>query len=243
MGIRRRAGLVASWFLVPVVVVVSAAAVATAATRADTSDTDIAKVGVVVATDFPSGFTSKPASTASDAQLATLARGIGSCKGYAALQRVIDAQPKAKSRDFSDGSRDVSNDVDVFSSEEKAHAALVNYGDASVPTCLEKLLGKVLTQQYAKDPKTKGKIKSVVVSLSPQEISGLGDSSVVYEGSARITGKDRSVVQVGLGNAAVQVGRAVSDYTYTTSGSDLTTVLQPAIDQSVARLRAALTTG
>jgi len=242
MGTRRRPGFFASSF-VALVVVTSVASAANAANTASTSDTDAAKAGVVVAADFPAGFTGKASSSASTAQLAKLAQGISSCKGYAALQKVIDAQPRAKSRDFSDGSRDVSNEVDVFATDAKASAALARYGDASVPTCLEQLLGKVLTQQYAKDQSTKGKIRSVVVTLSPQDVSGLGDSSVVYEGSARITGKDGSVVQVGLGNAAVQVGRAVSDYTYTTSGADLTTVLQPAIDQSVTRLRAALTSG
>ena len=53
--------------------------------------------------------------------------------------------------------------------------------------------------------------------------------------------KDGSSQQFGIGNAAVQVGRAVSDFTYTTSSADLGEVVQPAIDSSIARLQAALT--
>jgi hypothetical protein len=55
-----------------------------------------------------------------------------------------------------------------------------------------------------------------------------------------ITGTDGSSTQVGIGNAAVRVGRAVDDVTYLTTSTPLTDVLSPAIEASVARLRTAL---
>ena len=57
-----------------------------------------------------------------------------------------------------------------------------------------------------------------------------------------LTTKDESTTKIGVGNAAVQVGRAVDEVTYLTTGEDLTEILTPAIDASVARLRTALGT-
>jgi hypothetical protein len=85
-------------------------------------------------------------------------------------------------------------------------------------------------------------VKGVKVTIEQQPITGLGDDSVIYEGNALVTLKDGTTQQLGLGNAAVQVGRAVSDFTYTTTDADLTEILQPAIESSVARLQTALTT-
>jgi hypothetical protein len=80
----------------------------------------------------------------------------------------------------------------------------------------------------------------VSVALDRQDIAGLGDDSVVYEGNMTIAGTDGSTTQIGIGNAAVRVGRAVDDVTYVTTSAPLTDVLTPAIDASVARLRTAL---
>jgi hypothetical protein len=80
----------------------------------------------------------------------------------------------------------------------------------------------------------------VVVNLDRQDIAGLGDDSVVYEGTMELTGADGSTSRVEVGNAAVRVGRAVDVVTYSTTGGSLTDVLTPAIDASVSRLRSAL---
>ena len=161
-------------------------------------------------------------------------------RAYVTLHELTGAQPKAKSRNFEDDTRQVSNEVDVFKSTKAATAALALYGKDSVPKCLETLFTKLLTQQFATQKSTKGKIASVKVTIGRQSIPGLGDASVIYEGRALVTGKDGSSQQIGLGNAAVQVGRAVSDYTYTTTNADLTEILQPAIEASVGRLQTAL---
>ncbi len=108
------------------------------------------------------------------------------------------------------------------------------FAKPSMVSCLEKLFKK----QIAQDPTTKGKIASVSVTLDRQDIAGLGDDSVVYEGNMALTGTDGSTSKIGVGNAAVQVGRAVDDVTYLTTGADLTEILTPAIDASVTRLQA-----
>jgi hypothetical protein len=215
--------------------------VSSASAASVSADQQLAKAGVLKLTDFPEGFESKAPSDSSNAAVAKLAKGIRSCAAYVALQKLTDAQPKASSRNFEDDTRQVSNEVDVFKSAAGARSALALYAKTSVPTCLNLLFKKLLTQEFAKDPKTKGKIAGVTVKIEPQAVSGLGDDSVVYEGNAQIALNDGSSQQIGLGNAAVLVGRAVSDYTYITSGADLTEILQPTIDASVARLRTSLT--
>ena len=71
----------------------------------------------------------------------------------------------------------------MFKSTAAADAALALYDKSSVPSCLDGLFTKVLTQQFAKDKATKGKISSVKVTIKQQPISGVGDDSVVYEGA------------------------------------------------------------
>jgi hypothetical protein len=144
--------------------------------------------------------------------------------------------PQVKSARFGDETRSIGNEVDVFPSEKAAIVALVHYAKSSVVGCLENLLEK----QARQDPETADSIDDVVVELDRQDIAGLGDDSVVYEGSVKLTGTDGSTAQLGVGIAAVRVGRAVDAVSYTTKGGSLTEVLTPAIDASVARLRAAL---
>ena len=93
----------------------------------------------------------------------------------------------------------MSNEVDVFKSERLAADALALFAKPSMVSCLQKLFHK----QIAQDPKTKGKIESVSITLDRQDIAGLGDDSVVYEGKMEITGTDGSTTEVGVGNAAV----------------------------------------
>ena len=61
-----------------------------------------------------------------------------------------------------------------------------------------------------------------------------------FEAGIQLTGTDGSTNEIGVGNAAVRVGRSVDVVTYTTNGGSLTDVLTPAIDTSVSRLRTAL---
>jgi hypothetical protein len=166
---------------------------------------------------------------------------VDGCAPYVTLQKTVASLPQAKSSRFSDESRSIGNEVDVFPTERAASAAILLYAKSSIVGCLENLFEK----QARQDPDLRGSLDDVVVNLERQDIAGLGDDSVVYEGSTRLTGTDGSSQQIGIGSAAVRVGRTVDVVTYTTTdasptGSSLTDVLTPAIDASVSRLRTAL---
>jgi hypothetical protein len=228
---RPRAALVA----VVVVAVALGVAAGPAASATGGNDAQIAKAAIFVLADFPAGFTAEPSSGSSHADNIRLAKGVGGCAPYILLQRAVDAVPSAFSPDFKDAYRTVSNEVDVFKSERSARDALALYAKPSIVGCLKKLFEKRLRQ----DPKVKNKV-DVVVALQRQDIAGLGDDSVVYEGTVDLTGTDGSTAQLRIGNAAVQVGRTVNAVSYSTTGDDLVDVLTAAIDASVGRLRSAL---
>lgn len=201
------------------------------------ADTKIAKSGVLVIDDFPSGFKAKARDTSSDKATAKIAKTIPECASYRALQKLTDAQPQAKSQDFEDSSRQISNEVDVFASAPAATKAMALFADPDGEACFDKLFQKVLTAQFAK---SKTKVASVDVAITRQNVDAGGDESVVYEGSATVTLPGGSQQQFGLGNAAVRVGRAVDDFTYFTSSAPLTDILQPLLDASLGRLQDAL---
>jgi hypothetical protein len=216
---------------------VLATLVATGAGAASQSaDGAIARAGAFAPSDFPDGFEPSASTEKSHADNITLAKGVDGCAPYIALQKSLARLPQVKSARFGDETRSIGNEVDVFPSEKAATAALVLYAKSSVVGCLENLFEK----QARQDPETADAIDDVVVELDRQDIAGLGDDSVVYEGSVVVTGTDGSTAQLGVGIAAVRVGRAVDAVSYTTKGGSLTEVLTPAIDASVARLRTAL---
>jgi hypothetical protein len=225
-------------FAVAIVVVVSFASSAAGA-ASQSADAASTRAGVFVASDFPPGFSASAASTKSHTDNIRLAKGVDGCGPYVALQKSLTPLPQAKSPQFDNGMHTVSNEVDVFPSDRAASAALVLYAKSSVVGCLESLFEK----QARQDPAPQGSLDDVVVDLDRQDIAGLGDDSVVYEGTIVLTGTDGSTTQVGIGSAAVRVGRVADVVVYSTTGADLTDVLTPAIDASVSRLRAAQTKG
>jgi hypothetical protein len=240
MGIRLHGGCsararAASAGAVLVAFLLGAAAVPASAARTG-DDLQIATAGTLVVGDLPAGFAAKPASDSSKADNIRLAKGIGGCAPYITVEKTTAQLPLARSASFEDATRKVSNEVDVFKSERAASAALALYARPSIVGCLEKLFEKTIRQ----DPDVGGKIDDVVVTLERQDIAGLGDDSVVYEGTMELTGTDGSTAQLGIGNAAVRVGRTVDAVSFSTSGGDLAEILTPAIDASVARLRTAL---
>ncbi len=220
--------------------VASLAAGAAGAGAVSTSgDVALAKQGVLVAADLPEGWSGANNTGLSDAAVIKVAKTVPGCAKYIALKNLTHATPQARSLDWSDTSRDISNEVDVFANEAKARAALALYANPTVAKCLDGLFTKVLTSQFAKEPTLEGKVKKVSVDITKQPITGLGDESVVYEGNATVTLKDGTQQTIGLGNAAVRVGRVASDYSYSTTDAALPDVLQPAIDSSLARLQSA----
>jgi hypothetical protein len=233
-GLLRSSRALATTF---VLTVLFAAPTATAAGAASQSgDTAIARGGAFVASDFPAGFASEPATAKSHRDNIVLAKGVAGCGPYIKLQKAVAPLPQAKSPRFGDASRSIGNEVDVFPTEKAARAAIVLYSKSSIVGCLENLFEK----QARQDPDLRGSLDDVVVNIARQDIAGLGDDSVVYEGSTVLTGTDGASQQIGIGSAAVRVGRTVDVVTYTTSGTSLTEVLTPAIDASVSRLRSAI---
>jgi hypothetical protein len=201
------------------------------------ADTKIAKSGVLVIGDFPAGFTAKAPDTSSDKATAKIAKTIPECAPYRALQKLTDAQPHAKSREFEDSSRQISNEVDVFVSASAATKALALFADPNGEACLNNLFKQVLTAQLTKSQTA---FTSVDVAITRQDVDPGGDESVVYEGSATVTLPDTSQQLFGIGNAAVRVGRAVNDLTYFTSSAPLADILQPLLEASLGRLQDAL---
>jgi hypothetical protein len=210
------------------------AAPAAAARSGD--DLQLAKAGTLVLGDLPTGFATKPDTGSSNADNIRLAKGISGCAPYIALQKLLLDLPSARSASFEDATRKVENEVDVFKTDRAATAALALYAKPSLVGCLEKVFEKSIRQ----DPSESGTVDDVAVTLERQDIAGLGDDSVVYEGTVVITGTDGSSVRLGIGNAAVRVGRTVDAVSFSTSGGDLVEILTPAIDASVRRLRTAL---
>jgi hypothetical protein len=219
-----------------VVLVIIALAAPAASAASKGGDTAIARAGAFVASDFPTGFEGSPGSSDSHADNIRLAKSVDGCAPYVTLQKAVKRLPQAKSPRFADDSRSIGNEVDVFSSRRAASAALALYGKSSVVGCLENLFEK----QARQDPDLRDSLDDVVVNLDRQNIAGLGDDSVVYEGNVVLTGTDGSTSRVGIGSAAVRVGRAVDVVTYSTTGGSLSDLLTPAIDASVSRLRSAL---
>jgi hypothetical protein len=211
--------------------------VATAAGAASQSgDAAIARAGAFVASDFPAGFQPAPSTEKSHADNIRLAKGVDGCGPYVTLQKSLAPLPQVKSSRFADESRQISNEVDVFPTERAASAALALYAKPSVVGCLENLFEK----QVRQDPDLPATFDDVVVELDRQDIAGLGDDSIVYEGSLVMTSTDGSKSQLGVGIAAVRVGRAVDAVSYSTQRDALTDMLTPAIDASVSRVRSAL---
>jgi hypothetical protein len=235
VGSGRRRSTRAIVALVVVSVVVAATATGATGTSAALDDA-LARAGVFVADDFPAGFTASAPSSTSHNDNLRLAKGVDGCRPYVSLQKTLVSLPQARSSSFGDDDRSVSNEVDVFDSVKDASAALVLYAKPSVVGCLEHIFEKQLRQ----DPKLGPMLDDVTVELDRQDIAGLGDDSIEYEGTITLTGTDGSTRRIGIGSAAVRVGRTADVVVYSTTGDALTDVLTAAIDASVTRLRTVL---
>jgi hypothetical protein len=223
----------------PRALAVAAAFIALAASPASatrSNDASIARAGLFVVADFPAGFQGQPGSDTSAAEIIKLAKGVDGCAPYTSLLKTSIPLPQATSSRFGDTSRSVSNQVVVYPSERAAAYALTLYAKSSVVGCIENL-----AEKQARSARPDGSLDDVTANLDRQDIAGLGDDSVVYEGNIALTKTDDSKSQFGVGSAAVRVGRAVDIVMYTSTSGDLSEVLTPAIDASVLRMRSALT--
>jgi hypothetical protein len=219
-------------FAAAVVIVAVGCAVTVAGASSQAADTAIARAGVFVVGDFP-GFASQPSSSITHADQVAMAKGIDGCSPYVTMQKRLQTVPLAASLQFTDDGGSFGNEVAVFPTDRAASALLGLAAKSSMVGCLENYLEKQFRQQR------QAGVDDVSATLERQAISGLGDDSVVYEGSLDLTGADGKRSQVAMGSVLVRVGRATEAVVYFAEGSDPTGVLAPAIDASVARLRAA----
>lgn len=212
---------------------VSAATAAGAAPRS--SDLGVARAGLFVASDFAAGFTAAAPPDTTHTDQISMARGVEGCGPYVAIQKKLTVTPTADSMQYSDHGRTIGNEVAVLASDKAAASFLVLYEKPSMVGCLENYLEKQFRRSSG------SQLDDVTVALERQDIAGLGDASVLYEGVATLELTDGTSAKLSIGTAVVRVGRAIDSILYSTSGASLTDVLTPAIDASVGRLRTALT--
>ena len=119
---------------------------------------------------------------------------------------------------------------------ERAASALAGpgYAKSSMVGCLENYFEKQIRQERQAET-----LDDVAATLDRQDIAGLGDDSVVYEGARPDRRRREAVAGRHRGACWCAWGGRPTAIVYTTQGSDSTDVLTPAIDASVARLRAA----
>jgi hypothetical protein len=201
------------------------------------ADPAIARSGTFVQSDFPAAFTSAPPPATTHAEQIAMAKGIDGCAPYVSGRRRIATAPSADSKQFTADGQTIGNEVAVLPSEKAAASLVALDAKPSMIGCLENLLEK----QYRRSGGSQ--VQDVSVSLQRQDLTRLGDDSVVYEGTVDITVAGGATKKIGVGNALVRVGRALDAVDYSTTGASLTDVLAPAIDESVSRLRSALTRG
>jgi hypothetical protein len=206
------------------------------------NDTQIVQAGVLVASDLPATWSQHPRDNSSDKKADAAAAKIASCKTYRAFRASLQAvkRSRVQSPDFELGQSTFLNTVDVFASDAAANKVLTTFNNSSIPDCVDKLYTVLFRQQIASDKTTAAQVKGITVSVEPYDIANYGDDTVAYEGSATVAFKDGTSLEIGLGNTAVRVGRAVSDYSYTVFDQAAIDALSPAVEKSVARLQAAL---
>jgi hypothetical protein len=245
----RRAGLgvpvgalVTTTVLGCVLAAMSVVAGARPATAASTSDAQLGRAGVFVASDFPADWTQTKRANASDDALDGAAAKIPSCKPFVAFSKANRKYRRAQSPNFNLGSSTVTNAVSVYPSAEKATAVITTFTDSRMPACLEQLFDTSYQAQLKRDPKTAKKVTSVKTSISTVPGVRFGDQSIAYQGTVDIGLTDGTTQTVGLGFAATRVGKALAGYSWT-SEADISAALQPAIVKSAGRLQTAQSTG
>jgi hypothetical protein len=203
---------------------------------AASSDQQLARAGVLVASDFPTGWTQHARAKTPDAALDAAAARIPSCKPFLVFSKVNRKNPRAKSPNFDRGQSNVTNTVSVFASTAKAEAAMGTFSDPRMPDCLQELFESVYEQQLKHDAKTGAQVTSVTTAIAAVPEVHIGDQAVAYQGTVDVGLKNGTTETVGLGFAAARVGQAVSGFAWS-SDTDISATLQPAIVASVKRLQ------
>jgi hypothetical protein len=191
------------------------------ASKAD--DVKTARAGVLIPSDFPTGWSGTRASSPSDAAVIKRASSIKDCKDYVALRKLTQALPKAHSLEYSDGATStMSNVVNVFPTTSKVNARMKLFSSSSLAPCLEQYTQKAVGSNGT-------------VTVSPANVTGLGDATVGY--TVDIADASGTVVEELL-TFAVPVGRYISAYTVDvkSAGAPIDTI-DAAVNASVTRLQ------
>jgi hypothetical protein len=214
---------------------------ATVASATSSSDQTIARAGLLAVSDFPAGWQQHTRDSSGEKQVAKAAAKISECSKFATFEKAAKKTPNAKSPDFTLGQATVDNSTSVFPSVAKAMAAVKQFADASVRTCLQKLFLVVYEQDLSKDAAAAKTVSGVKVAIKRLSGVNFGDQTVSYEGRVDITLKDHTKQSLAVGFLAVRTGRAVSGFSYSYNlGTALTSVLEPAVRTSLARMAGAL---
>jgi hypothetical protein len=232
----RRAHLVTLLAMATLVLAVLPISAASAATSAR----DRAKAGVLVRSDFPTGWTQHKRARSSDTKLDAAAAKIATCKPFVAFSKDNTSNPSDESADFEQKQASVTNKVSVYPSTTKAVAAMSTFSDGRLPTCLEKLFTGVFKAQLTKS--VAKQVASVSTKIAPITGVRIGDQAMVYQGTVDVGLKNGTAQTVGIGFLSVRVGDAIVGYSYT-SDTDISAALQPAIVKSVKRLQDAQSAG
>src|SRR5439155_25387877 len=111
---------------------------------------EIARAGVLVRSDFPSGWKQGKRSDTSDSELDAKAAKIAACKPFIAFSKRNRSNTHATSPNFDHSQSNVTNAVSVYPSDTKAIAAMHTFSDTRVPGCLERLFTTVFRGELAK---------------------------------------------------------------------------------------------
>jgi hypothetical protein len=235
--------------LVPAAVALVAAlmlpalAVGTAgAASSKAADQKIAETGMLDPGDLPATWTQQLRDPYSDKSTDYAAKRIKDCKKYVAFRKAAlsTKHARAVSVGYAQGQSTLANVVDVFRAPGEAKAMMATFGHKSVAACVQELFSVLLRAQLASQPSTAEQVSSVNVQVAPANVGEYGDDTIAYEGNVTVQLKGGSTLTFGLGNTAVRVGRAVSDYTYSIYDASAVSALTPAVQTSIARLQAAL---
>jgi hypothetical protein len=198
----------------------------------------IARAGVLVLSDFPSGWSQVSRPKSSDAALDALAGKFKSCAPFLAFSRTSREHPRVQSPNFDDGQSQVSNSVSVYSSPETASAAMKTFADARMHDCIGRIYTSLFRKELTQSKAVADRIRSVKTSVAPVPDIHVGDEAIAYQGVTDVGLKDGTTQAIGLGIVSTRVGGAVASYSWS-ADVDISAALQPAIVTSVARLQAA----
>lgn len=219
----------------PLLMLVAALTILAASPAGAASDKALAKKGVIVASDVPSSWSSEPSDDSDDKELERAAAKIPDCRTYLAVRNANKKVAHAESRNFSDGSNELSNEVWVYPTVAQAKKVFKDMSASTVAGCFSTLFEKVLGADRALISQTTA-------------LQGLaGDETIGYGGVVQVTNPDRTVEQVVVANFGVRVGRSILSFAVSgppdAQGNFAASFAGPAeeaINDAVARMDSAL---